>query len=1163
MPAPFVHLHAHSEYSLLDGSIKVADLVRRAKELDMPAVALTDHGNMHGAIHFYRAAKKAGIKPIVGMEAYITRGSRHDRGRKKGEPSTTDHLILLARNLEGYHNLVKLSSIAFLEGFYYKPRIDFEVLAAHSAGLIGTTACLRGTVAQAALGEGFDQAVTAALRYRDIFGDGNFYVEMQDHGLEPQKQLNEIYRRLAQHTGLPMTISNDVHYLGKDDADAHEVLLCLQTGSDIDDPKRFRFTTTELYFKTPEEMRSLFPDDVAALENTVAIAEKCDVQMKEGALHLPRFPLPDGFASNSDYLRHLSYEGAKNRYGEVTERIKDRLEFELSVIAKMSFDGYFLIVRDIVDYARRSDIPVGPGRGSAAGSLVTYSVGITDVDPLAHDLLFERMLNPERISMPDIDIDFCFERRDEVIRYVIDRYGQDNVCQIITFGTMAARAAVKDVGRVLKVPFDEVDRITKLIPGIPGTTLRDSIEKSPELKTLVENGDGYRRLVNLSLKLEGVARHASTHAAGVVITPTPLVNHVPLYKSNRDEITTQYDMKSIDAIGLLKIDVLGLRTLTVIDKALRMVRENHGRALTAGNLPMEDDKAYELLRAGKTVGVFQLESSGMRELLKNLKPTGFHDIVAVNALYRPGPLGSGMDKQYVDCKHGKSEIVYEHPLLEPILRDTYGVILYQEQVMRIASEMGGFSLGEADLLRKAMGKKQKDIMSEQKKRFLDGARAKSIKPAIAEKVFSQMEKFAEYGFNKSHSAAYAVLSTRTAYLKAHYPAEFMAATLTSEMDNTDRVTILMDDCRDLGIEVVAPNVNSGEADFRARDGRIYYGLGAVKNVGVSAVERLVEERGTNGTFRSLENLASRLTTRLINRRVYESLICAGALDTLPGHRAQKLGALDMVLERAARRARDAERGQFGLFGDSSAEPEDAPLPDIEAWPAQEQLQKEKEALGLFLSGHPLDRFRDLIMMIRSTTSKELADMAANERAVIGGLITAVKLTMDRNQRQMAFVTIEDPEGQAEVVMFSDVLEKSRRFVAENNVVIVEGRVSRRAGGEGKVLVNTMLLVGSEPGPAWKEVHVTLDLEATSENTIEDMKRVLFAHVGDSRVFFHVKEQGKRAYVIRARSQGVRVDTALVSGLSASIGARNVRLIPAGLGGDPPPDRSRPAFQRNN
>lgn len=1146
MPAQFVHLHAHSEYSLLDGSIKVGDLVRRAKDLGMPAVALTDHGNMHGAIHFYRAAKKAGIRPVIGMEAYITRGSRHDRGRKKGEPSHTDHLILLARTLEGYHNLVKLSSIAFLEGFYYKPRIDFEVLAAHAQGLIGTTACLRGTVAQSALSESFEQACACALRYRDIFGEGNFYVEMQDHGLEPQKQLNEIYRRLARHTGLALTVSNDVHYLGKDDAEAHEVLLCLQTGSDIDDPKRFRFTTTELYFKTFDEMKALFPDDIAALENTAAIAERCDVKLEEGIFHLPRFPLPEGFASNPDYLRHVAYEGARVRYGEVTQPIRDRLEFELSVIAKMEFDGYFLIVRDIVDFARRSGIPVGPGRGSAAGSLVTYAAGITDVDPLAHDLLFERMLNPERISMPDIDIDFCFERRDEVIRYIIDRYGQDNVCQIITFGTMAARAVVRDVGRVLKVPYEEIDRIAKLIPDTPGTSLKESVESVAELKTLIENSDSYRRLVKLSLTLEGLSRHASTHAAGVIITPTPLVNHVPLYKSSRDEITTQYDMKSIDAIGLLKIDVLGLRTLTVIDKALRMVEENHGRRIRPEEIPLHDEPAYELLRAGRTVGVFQLESSGMRELLKNLKPTGFHDVVAVNALYRPGPLGSDMVTHFVDCKHGRREINYEHPLLEPILRDTYGVILYQEQVMRIASALGGFSLGQADLLRKAMGKKQKDVMAEQRKQFVDGAKSRDIAKAIAEKIFSQMEKFAEYGFNKSHSAAYAVLSTRTAYIKARYPAEFMAATLTSEIDKTDRVTVLMDECRELGIEVVPPSVNTCHPEFRARDGRIYYGLAAVKNVGMAAVERLVEERETNGAFRSFENLCSRMNSRLINRRVYESLISAGALDTLHGHRAQKLAALDMVLERAARRARDAERGQFGLFGDAG-EPEDAPLPEIEVWPAQEQLQKEKEALGLFLSGHPLDRFRDLILMMRTTSSKELVDMPAGERAVLGGLVTAVKFTMDRNQRQMAFVTIEDPEGQAEVVMFSDVLEKARRFVVENNVVVVEGRVSRRAGGDGKVLVNTVLPVGNEPGPAWKEVHVTLDLDATPDATIEDMKRVLFEHSGDSRVFFHVREQGKRAYVIRARSQGVRVDTALVSGLSASIGARNVRLVPAGLG----------------
>ncbi|HEX5132005.1 MAG TPA: DNA polymerase III subunit alpha [Candidatus Krumholzibacteria bacterium] len=1146
MSASFVHLHAHSEFSLLDGSIKVKDLVGRAKQMEMPAVALTDHGNLFGMIHFYKAAKRAGIKPILGMEAYITRGSRHDRGRKKGEPSQTDHLILLARNLEGYHNLIKLSSIAYLEGFYYKPRIDFEVLQTHSAGLIGTTACLRGTVAQLALNDGYEQAKAFAYRYRDVFGAGNYYIEMQNHGLEPQIQLNEIYRKLSKDTGIPAIVSNDVHYLERDDSEAHEALLCLQTGSDMDDPKRFRFTTKELYFKSPAEMAALFPDDPGALENTLVIADQCDVTLKEGELHLPRFPLPEGFASNTDYLRHLAYEGAARRYPAVTEVITQRLDFELSVIKKMGFDGYFLIVRDIVHHARSCDIPVGPGRGSAAGSLVTYSLGITDVDPLAHDLLFERMLNPERVSMPDIDIDFCFERRDEVIRYVIDRYGKDNVCQIITFGTMAARAVVRDVGRVLKVPYDEVDRIAKLIPGVPGTSLRDSIENISELKTLVDNSPDYARLMKLSLTLEGVSRHASTHAAGMIITPTPLVNHVPLYKSSRDEVTTQYDMKSIDAIGLLKIDVLGLRTLTVIDKALRMVEENHGRRLRTDDIPYDDEVTFDLLRAGRTVGVFQLESSGMRELLKNLRPTGFHDVVAVNALYRPGPLGSDMVTTFVDCKHGRKEIVYDHELLEPILRDTYGVILYQEQVMRIASDMAGFSLGEADLLRKAMGKKQKDVMGEQRKKFIEGARARGIAKGIAEKVFSQMEKFAEYGFNKSHSAAYAVLSIRTAYIKAHYAAEFLAATLSSEIDNTDRIMVLMDECREFAVEVVPPSINACEPEFRARDGRIFYGLAAVKNVGMAAIEHIVAERNEGGAYRSLENLCARINSRLVTKRVYESLIASGALDCLPGHRAQKLAALETVMERAARRFRDAERGQFGLFGES-AEPDEAPLPDVAVWAPQEKLQKEKESLGLFLSGHPMDRYRDLITMVRTTTSRQLRDMPGGERALIGGMVSSVKFTTDRNQRQMAFVTIEDPEGSAEVVMFSDILEKSRRFIVENSVVVVEGRVSRRNGGDGKVLVNSVMAVGDDQTPSWKEVHVTIDLDRMGEDKVDELKGVFAGQPGDSRVFFHIEESGRRSYVIRARNQGVRVDPLLVSGLSASVGASNVRLIPAGIG----------------
>jgi DNA polymerase-3 subunit alpha len=1148
MPGNFVHLHAHSEYSLLDGSVKVDRLVGRAKELDMPAVALTDHGNMFGMIHFYRAAQKAGIKPIMGMETYITRGSRHDRSRRKGESSQADHLILLARNLAGYHNLIRLSSIAYTEGFYYKPRIDFETLEEHADGLMGTTSCLKGTVAHLALNSGFDEAKAAAERYLSIFGKDNYYIEMQDHGLEPQKQLNELYKRMSKEMGIPLIASNDVHYLHRGDADAHEVLLCLQTGSDIEDPRRFRFASKELYFKTEEEMLELFPDTPEAIENTLAVAEKCDVVLDEGALHLPRFPLPEGFDRNIDYLRHLAHGGLRERYGEVSKDIEDRLEYELGVIEGMDFPGYFLIVRDIVNFAKENDIPVGPGRGSAAGSLVTYAVGVTDIDPIEHGLLFERMLNPERVSMPDIDIDFCFERRDEVINYIIDRYGKDNVCQIITFGTMAARAAVRNVGRVLKIPYADVDRIAKMIPGVPGTTLEDSLDKVPELKTVVESDPKYQRLMNHSLALEGLARHASTHAAGMIITPTPLVNHVPLYQSNKGqsnkvEITSQYDMKSIDAIGLLKIDVLGLRTLTVIDKALKMVAENYGREIRPEEIPMDDQKTFELLRAGSTTGVFQLESAGMRELLRNLEPTSFSDIIAVNALYRPGPLQSGMVSHFVDCKHGRKKIKYEHPVLESILHDTYGVILYQEQVMQIASNMAGFTLGEADLLRKAMGKKQKSVMEGQRKAFLKGSVEREIPRQTAQMIWDQMENFAEYGFNKSHSAAYAVVSVRTAYLKANYPAEFMAATLTSEKHDTDRILVLLDECRNIGLKVIPPNINTSEAEFRAKDSCIFYGLGAIKHVGMGAVEHLVEERRNGGPFRSLENLCTRVSSRVVNKRVYESLVQSGALDSVPGHRAQKMKSLEKILERTARRSRDAERGQFGLFGDDQ-ELDEVALDECEPWPTREELRQEKEALGFFLTGHPLEKFKNIITMMSSATSKDIKASANGKDTVFGGLVIHVKQTLDRKQNPMAFVTVEDREGQAEAIVFSDVLEKARGHLQEDGVVLLKGKISNRNGGEGKILVNSVTPVSEVHFPSTKEVHFTLDLETLGEEKVDELKNLMAAHTGEAKVYFHLKEAGRCTHVIAARSLSVKLDYDLVSKLSSAVGPDNIRLIPS-------------------
>jgi DNA polymerase-3 subunit alpha len=1142
MPGNFVHLHAHSEYSLLDGSIKVERLVSRAEELGMPAVALTDHGNMFGMIHFYRAARKAGIKPIIGIEAYITRGSLHDRARKQGEMANTDHLILLAKNLEGYRNLIRLSSIAYTEGFYYKPRIDFDLLQRHSDGLIGTTSCLRGTVAQMALNNGYDEARSAVDRYRAIFGEDDYYIEMQDHGLEPQKQLNELYKRMSRELDIPLIATNDVHYLNAEDADAHEVLLCLQTGSDIEDPRRFRFASKELYFKTEEQMLELFPDTPEALENTLAVAAKCDVQLEEDALHLPKFPLPDGFERNIDYLRHLAHEGLKRRYGDVNQEIKDRLEYELGVIEGMEFPGYFLIVRDIVDHAKERGIPVGPGRGSAAGSLVTYAVGITDIDPIEHGLLFERMLNPERVSMPDIDIDFCFERRDEVINYVIERYSKENVCQIITFGTMAARGVVRDVGRVLKVPFADVDRIAKMIPGVPGTSLRESLEKVPELKALVESSEEYQRLMRYSLTLEGIARHASIHAAGMIITPTPLVNHVPLYRSNKGEITSQYDMKSIDAIGLLKIDVLGLRTLTVIAKSLKMIEENHGVTIKAEEIPLDDERTFDMLRAGDTTAVFQLESAGMKELLRNLQPSTFSDIIAVNALYRPGPLQAGMVNTFVDCKHGRRKIKYEDPILEPILRDTYGVILYQEQVMQIASNLAGFTLGEADLLRKAMGKKQMRVMEGQKKKFLEGVTAKGIPKQTAVATWDQMVSFAQYGFNKSHSAAYAVVSVRTAYLKANYPAEFMAATLTSELDDTDRILVLLEDCRERGLKIVTPNINTSEAEFRAKDGCIFYGLAAIKNVGVGAVEHIVEERAGGGPFRSLENLCSRVSSRVVNKRVYESLIQSGALDSLPGHRAQKLKSLERIMERAARRSRDAERGQFGLFGEVE-QVDEVVLDECEPWTPREELRHEKEALGFFLTGHPLEKYKSVLAMMSDATSKDIKGSVNGREAVFGGLVVSVKKILDKKQNPMAFVTVEDREGQAEAILFSSVLEKARPHVQEDAVVLLKGRISNRNGGEGKLLVDSVTPVSEEHFPASKEVHVTLDLGALGEETVEELKKLAAAKTGEAKIYFHLKDGGRCTHVIAARSHGVKADYEFVSLLGAAVGPDNIRLIP--------------------
>ncbi len=1141
MSSPFVHLHVHSEYSLLDGAIRVDKLVERARQLDMDSLALTDHGNMFGAVKFYKTARAKGVKPIIGMEAYVTRGSRWDKTKKKGELGQINHLILLARNNEGYANLMRLSSIGYLDGFYYKPRIDMEVLEAHSGGLMGLTSCLRGDIPQTVLHDGLDAAKTKAERLRELFGEGNFYLEVQDHGIEEEKRVREAFVDLSRDTGIPLVATNDTHYLNRADAEAHEALLCLQTGTDLEDPRRFRFRTSELYFKTPDEMYELFKDMPEAVDNSLEVAAKCNVDLDEKTFHLPKFPLPEGHESNADYLKHLAYEGAADRFGSITETIDERLKYELAVINKMDYGGYFLIVRDIVNYARREGVAVGPGRGSAAGSLLCYVLGITDVDPLEHKLLFERMLNPERVSMPDIDIDFCFERRDEVIRYVIDRYGKENVCQIITFGTMAARAVVRDVGRVLKISYADVDRIAKLIPGLPGTELSEALRKTPELRMLMESEPRYEKLKQLSLTLEGITRHASTHAAGMIITPTPLMNHIPLYRTNKGEITSQYDMKSAEAVGVLKIDVLGLRTLTVIDKARKMIKENHGVTVELEKTPMQDGPTFDLLRAGKTIGVFQLESSGMRDLIRSLEPESFSDIVAINALYRPGPLGSDMVSDFVECRHGRMKIKYEHDLLKPILEETYGVILYQEQVMQIASVMGGFSLGEADLLRKAMGKKDPEFMAGQKQKFISGAKERKISEKKSSKIFGLMEKFAGYGFNKSHSAAYAVISVTTAYLKATYPAEFFAASLTSEIDDTDRIIVLMDDARATGIEIAPPDINRCDSEFTVEDGKIFFGLAAVKNVGRAAIGQVILERNENGPFKSLLDFCSRVNSRTVNRRAVESLIQSGALDGLQGHRAQKMHNLGRVMEMASRNSRDAERGQFGLFTNDETIVDER-LEPCEEWPSQEQLAFEKTSLGFFLSGHPLDKFKDVMEILSTMTTMSLKSSPNGKHAAVAGLVSSVKMTMDRKQNPMAFVTIEDKDGHAEAVLFSDVLSKYKNYIAEDRVLLLEGKASSRNAGEAKLLVSSVVPINEDKPPNSTEVHISIDLDQVGESQLDHMRRVLAGRKGAAQVYLHLREHGEQACVVRSKSLAVDIDYDVLAELCGSVGAKNIKLV---------------------
>lgn len=1036
----FVHLHNHTEYSLLDGACRIGDLVNAAKAFKMPALAITDHGNMFGAIEFYDKATRAGIKPLLGCEVYVCRNRTE---KNKDAVSRTHHLLLLAASNEGYKNLLNLVSIGYLEGFYYTPRVDKEILRRYSSGLLALSGCLSGEVARVAASGSIDAAVKVAGEFLEVFGKGNFFLEIQNHGLQDELLVLPRLLEVSKRAGIPVVATNDCHYLRREDSEAHDVLLCIQTGKCVDDADRLRFDTDQVYFKSPQEMMQLFRDIPEACVNSIEIAEKCSVVLEFGKMYLPHFPLPDGCLSAEHHLRTLAEQGLRERYPEITEDIARRFEYEIGTICKMGFAEYLLVVRDFIQKAREMAIPVGPGRGSAAGSLVSYCLKITDVDPLKFGLLFERFLNPERISMPDIDVDFGYERRDEIIKYVIEKYGKENVTQIITFGTMAARAVVRDVGRALGVSYGEVDRLAKLIPNEPNMTLEKALGTIPELKQLSTSDSTYEKLIRCASTLEGLARHASTHAAGVLIAPGKLTDYVPLFKSAEDVVTTQFDMKSIERIGLLKMDFLGLRTLTVIEKTVDMVKQSGGRKFSLEEIPLDDKETFKLLKKAQTVGVFQVESAGMRDLLRKIKPTCIEDVIAVNALHRPGPLQGEMVKDYILCKNGQKKITYEHPLLEPILKDTHGVILYQEQVLEIAHTLAGFPLGQADILRRAMGKKMVDEMDAQREAFVDGAKKNAINRSMAERIFDLMANFAGYGFNKSHSTAYAMISYHTAYLKAHYPKEFMAASLSSEVDRTERVAILIEECRRMGIKVLGPDICESRGEFTVAPAGIRFGLGAIRNVGSGAIRSIVQARESGGRFKSVFDLCRRVDLRLVNKRVLESLICAGACDNLPGHRAQLLSALVKAYGTGQKKQKEKANGQVSFFDSRGHEFAGEELPEVSPWSRSILLAREKEMLGFYLSDHPLAPFRDRVREIASFEIAKLSDLSEGTNVKVVGVVSSSKTIVGKNKKPMAFITLEDFSGSVECVVFSDLYEKARRDICVDSILVVKGRTSSK------------------------------------------------------------------------------------------------------------------------
>ncbi len=1139
----FVHLHCHSQYSLLDAASKVPQLIKRAVELKFPAIAMTDHGNLFGAISFYQEAMKQGIKPIIGIEAYIAPQSRFDK-TAHGIKEASFHITLLCKNEIGYKNLLKLTTASYLEGFYYKPRIDKELLKKHHEGLIALSGCLKGEVPYNTWNEQIDKARQAIRELVDIFGPKDFYLELMDQGIDAQQKLFEHYPKFAKEFGLKLVATNDCHYIHQADAQAHDALICIGTGSAISDQDRMRYHGNNFYLKSAQEMKEVFKDYPEAIKNTIEITERCNLELDFKKTHLPIFTPPDG-KEPSVYLDELCVQFLNAKMNsKVPEEYNKRLRYELSIIKKMGFTGYFLVVWDFIRYAKENKIPVGPGRGSAAGSLVAYVLGITSIDPIQHGLIFERFLNPDRISMPDIDIDFCYERRDEVIEYVGKKYGSESVAHIVTFGTMAARAVIRDVGRVMGISYQEVDKLAKLIPAELDMTIERALQIEPRFRDLATTNEEMKQLIETSKALEGLSRHASTHAAGIVISDAPLYEYCPLFKSN-DQITTQYDMEAVEKIGLLKMDFLGLRTLTVIDEACKIVNRTRKIDLRIEEISLDNVATYEMLSRGEAIGVFQLESSGMRDLLKKMKPTQFGDIVALLALYRPGPLGSGMVDDFIKRMHDPSLIKYDHPALEPILKETYGIILYQEQVMQIVSTLAGFSLAKADSLRRAMGKKIPEIMEREKKSFIEGAVKKGVNTRTAEKIWNLIEYFSGYGFNKSHSTAYAFISYQTAYLKANYTIEFMTALLSSEKDNTDKIVRYIEECKRIGVAVLPPSVNQSFSLFACVGNTIRFGLSAVKNVGTLAVESIIATREAKGLFKTLYDFSERVDLRLCNRKVLESLIKCGAFDDFKIKRSQLMTILDRVLEMGSKTQQDRQRGQLslldGMRDHSSSTGKDTDLPDVEEWPESQLLGYERELLGFYISAHPLSKFEKVLRTYASTTAVSLAELRDQEPLTIGGIVSTIKEITTKKGDRMAFVGLEDLDGRCEVVVFPELFKSSITLLQKDSVVFIRGKANSRDDTP-KVIAEEIIPLEEVEKKLTKVISIDLLTAGLDMATLQKLKEILALHPGKTPVYINFKDPiGRKTTLHSGEGFKVETSTPLFEELEQLLGANVIKI----------------------